>query len=1460
MRDYPAMTDSRGSLTPRPNLPNHDMIASMPAASAPSLTPVSIRRFASHQQPLLPLRESLLAPKLEPQPRIDLTVRHIPGKTRKRHKVATSCNRCRQNKRKCDSGVPCSNCKRNKADCLYTDAQQSRSTWGDSPLSKEKIMGVSLADVDGTPPPSAPSSSQGAVASASPASSMSSVGVAAADSPLSTSSPLSPKAPPSLVKVSNKPSSKSSKPSTLPPLEPGVKGSQETVKSAEQAAMTAASTRSEFMFNPGHASVEQEADLNRRNELLSVHSKQIAKAIRVAKPGPRLDIVNLFNSNSSPAPNITMVQDERKFSSFGSSSVQQHPAARVAWDRSNANQAQPNSQGSPALRREIRSASEMSSSPVHQQPPRVTQSYTQHFGDQHLSTQQLSAPFTDGGFQSPPYQTPGNAPNTQSLSHRPGSSLGQEGVMMAQQLAPRPTQGHSISAHLCEDIQPQPPLLQTTRSSQSQSQTRTQAHPHTHAQSQQIYHPSTLPSLQRSVHTSNRTNSSAVASPAVATPSQSSPLDCWTAHGNAPQTHMDWRETNTAVHPQHLMRSPESSQAATSVMNSPTSKGLNSPGDSGHNFETLRISQDDRSSAEARMQKIAQNILVCKNYDYCIMLPRHISQEYDELWVGSTAGSSGDVRKIPRQLLMLPKDANFLVDVFFQFSCFYYPLINRATVERHLMEPQTAQSLFLLNIIFMAACKHLARRSDIKRAIQFRERAYEVQFYIDENARLSKIQATLLGSQVIYGVFSVILGLTQVCGTYNAKPPAGSIEDEEQEQERARIDLEAAGRSVLSKKGAIPDAAYQQRLWAFWCLYARDCMSRLYFGWPFGIDTAVLAAEFPRIKGCVGLGGVRRSSADPNGIDGPVTGKRRGAAGIKSRSEREKKLIKAEVTAPKLNMYRGNSGISDDDDEDDEDEEDEKELDEGSDLELGVEEMHVPVGNSKDKNATGVGGDRSQEVFGMGHSGNHATAAADTKDKAPSFSGLSKQLLERQSRGEDIGRPQGTFGSKPVAQNPEVRRHLERMKMLMDAEEDTTDGGSYSRILFLEEVKLWSIGRRVGLYLQSRTTSMSVSPAGAATGSYSPGDGRASSVGRVDPFGSTISATVEASRCSERAWLEDKELQNLQADLMAWEQDLPPIFRFRQDVSATDLNHKVNGKMAILTMYYYTITIMLQSSYLPIPQYLSSSRSSVFKSPESISQEYDGLFSRATSTGISDDGGTRIKREAEEYFHTGRSPQPSSHGYFNTAHQICTQLSNVLYHHVELLLDAYPNWCTIQCKLNHSLIAALRVSCLNARLSSNAKAIRDEAKAGFKMGSALFKRQAMLPEPLTIRDWPAEEDVQVMLDLEEEFRELMTNQEEEEAMAEARSRSGTRDMSEGLGGGGGGGGGLDEYPGDHLLYTPEEIQLQDVAGSTTTTTLEGDFALEHQAHAAAGQFDIFPAEHVFGLEEGFHFDYNLELR
>jgi len=73
-----------------------------------------------------------------------------------------------------------------------------------------------------------------------------------------------------------------------------------------------------------------------------------------------------------------------------------------------------------------------------------------------------------------------------------------------------------------------------------------------------------------------------------------------------------------------------------------------------------------------RLQKIAKEMLECRQYDYSIMLPRHISQEEDELWATPQSTSPSDLRGIPRQLLMLPKDANFLVDVYFEVSFLYH--------------------------------------------------------------------------------------------------------------------------------------------------------------------------------------------------------------------------------------------------------------------------------------------------------------------------------------------------------------------------------------------------------------------------------------------------------------------------------------------------------------------------------------------------------------------------------------------------------------------------------------------------------------------------------------------------------------------------------------------------------------------------------------------------------------------
>ncbi|KAF9542300.1 hypothetical protein EC957_002185 [Mortierella hygrophila] len=976
---------------------------------------------------------------------------------------------------------------------------------------------------------------------------------------------------------------------------------------------------------------------------------------------------------------------------------------------------------------------------------------------------------------------------------------------------------------------------------------------------------------------------------------------------------------------------------------------------------------EEQRDEAARIRKIAKDLLDCQQYDYGVLLPRHISQEYPEIWVAPHSNQPGGLDGIPRQLLVLPKDANFLVDVFFENACFYYPILNRSTVELHLMDPHTAHSLFLLNIVFMAACKHLGKSTYIKRAIQFRERARELQYHIDGRVRLSRIQGALLGSQVIYGVFTVVIGYAQLCGSYSKLPTISNLSDDNNNNStrisgddyddgnEAMTDLTEESRRLAAQKGTIPEAAFQQRLWSFWTIYIRDSMSRLYFGWPHGIDALAITADLPTIKGSVGLGGRRKGLNGYGGRAGDAaggTGKRRGPM---KPVLPERKMMKAankgmqqqQGHKSELESYRVSSTFSDDDDDDDDeddngkagrsDDDDDSDLEQGDIHFQGTLSMSRPSVDATMSPATG-------EKRGKWSFDGPLLPSIDGREVAPSISGLSRTFVEKQSRGEDLhrrasGAASGSSsgsGSGPGTgshSSIDIKRHTERMKLLLDAEDDLTDGGTYSRILFLEEIKLWTIGRRAGLYLMGRSTSSSASPLGAMTGSFSttssvhdmygPSSSGAAAE-KSDPFATAINASLDASRCSERAWLEDKELQGLQAELMAWEQALPPIFKFRQDVDAHDINHKVNGKLAVLSLFYYTITIMLQSSYLPIPQYLSSSsRSTAFKSPDSISQEYDDLFSRSgsvTSMGLSDDGTvnpatittpptsttTRIKREGGEseylypnrfaYLHQQHQHQRQNSagssvsgsgiaipgGYFNTAHKICTQLSNVLYHHLELMLDSYPNWCSIQSKLNHSLVAALRVSCLNARLSTNSQAIRDEAKAGFKMGSDLFKRQALLPDPLTIRDWPAEEDVQVMLDLEEEFREMMTTQEEEE-----RSRSHTRDQSEeaaaaaaaAVAAAGGGGTGVrlafDEDPGDRLLYLPPNSDGSASFDATTaatavsassgmpSTSAEGDLIAMDGSGAIGGaasqgmDYGLFRAEHVFGLSEAFQFDYNI---
>jgi hypothetical protein len=221
---------------------------------------------------------------------------------------------------------------------------------------------------------------------------------------------------------------------------------------------------------------------------------------------------------------------------------------------------------------------------------------------------------------------------------------------------------------------------------------------------------------------------------------------------------------------------------------------------------------------------------------------------------------------------------------------------------------------------------------------------------------------------------------------------------------------------------------------------------------------------------------------------------------------------------------------------------------------------------------------------------------------------------------------------------------------------------------------------------------------------------------------------------------------------------------------------------------YYTITILLQSSYLPdLPdpsrskpsskqpnsqarnqsgarKDADSHRDAVVESTTPTSQKYDTKPKETTRLTSSTASSANIPSLATAMAGAASTATPVQAGkdeYFNTAHRICTELSNVVFHHVEIMLERYTQWCSIQTKINHALIAAQRVVCLNARLNSTSTAIRDEAKAGFKMGSDLYKRLALLPAPLVIYDRPPVEDIHYMNDLDRVFEQMVVSQNEE---------------------------------------------------------------------------------------------------
>ncbi|KAF9434310.1 hypothetical protein BGZ76_008233 [Entomortierella beljakovae] len=1167
-------------------------------------------------------------------------------KTRKRHKVATSCNRCRQNKRKCDSAVPCANCKKNNVDCCYTDAQLSRAIWGDLPLSKDKVIGVAA---------------------------------------------VRPKAP------------GTNKSTILPYTAMGSNGSF-------------------YMYNPELTPTSQH---RRSQQVLTSQSRNVSKNLRVAHLGPQ-------NPGQPYLPRPFAISDDRQFGPNNYSTQNEQQSINGNHNYGQSNETWQSDQSAspfpPTLRLQhqylerVNDPQEIYKSPNNN--PSAPKTSVNHQSDV-VSEEILTPPHL-------PHPPPtSNKPDAQSilLTSIPSTTPRPVTTSSFRYYHPNQTQNESKTGyahHLSESAD----LMGQHRSTTPQTQ-HCQPNRHNTAVlegSFQQFLPSTIPAPY--IHSAHSNVPNMPLSPSLPSPkfgetsyqygpSRSRDSQVIPDGGNSSFTPIPDNAIHRNDKIQRIRDEPQAVHSAAQANPSPLQNS--------HQKATKEGPVEDSSNETKKMQRIAKDMLAIKKYDRCIMIPRHISQDNDEFFLAPEPLENSTLG-IPTHLLLVPRDASYLMDVFFENAYFYYPIVNRAIVEIHLMGSHTPQSLFLLNIVFMTACKHLARPSDLKRAIQFRERAREIQSYIDDKSRLSRIQGLLLGSMVIYGVFKVAATLGALCGVHNLLDSTPNVSSEGRDDVMLPS-LMSQDESVQAEKGTIPDAAYQARLWTFWGFYVRDSMARLYFGWPYGVDSMAISSDLPKVKDHIGLGGKRvdiglQSRIDVYGKTTLAIRKKRSSKFQDNGDRRyEKRYIvgtSEDSTESTTKMsdratYR-NSILSSDDDSDDiseDDEDSEEAADQDRDIRTSFPTSH----------GSGNAGFGSRSNRGLSN-----------ESIAMPFLALSDKILEQQSNGnfhqtESEVQAQNEEGRPLPHDQQRVDFHMKRMRLLIDAEEDSTDGGSFARILFLEEIRLWTLGRRVALYIagRSNTTAPSACP-------------KPSPVDHSPPSRSDL----KFNPWTEEAWLQDYELQSLQADLIAWESALPENLKFRHDVDSDQVNHKVNGKMGILIMSYYTITILLQSSFLPIAQFISSRTSS--SNPRGDATTIDGAYAHTEhqSSSFSDQDPYGLK-------------------YFNTAHKICTELSNVVLHHVEIMLDSYPNWCSIQAKVNHAITAALRVSCLNAKLSSNTGAAREEAKAGFRMGSDLFNRLALLPYPLTIRDWPAEEDVQQMREIEEGFKEMMMQDNPEKA-------------------------------------------------------------------------------------------------
>ncbi|KAF9347469.1 hypothetical protein BGX34_003127, partial [Mortierella sp. NVP85] len=387
---------------------------------------------------------------------------------------------------------------------------------------------------------------------------------------------------------------------------------------ASPAHMATFSSSSTVSFNPGHASIDPTSAFDRRKEQLANQTREIAKVIRIAKPGPQLDLSNIIAPrNPGPALNVQpTINDHHNYPFAGLESPHSNATQSTTPDHGRFLASVPTQSPSKISFQQVTDTTQsLPSLPQQAQHAlQIQQARQGNLGGLITSTTQLPLSYQDNGNE--------EFMRLSSLVRSPGDLRIPPPLQQQQQQYPYPQQAAQDSGKLTDlnhAISSAAPVSSIGVASQFPSQGGWGTPSYSiHAQNGQVGWKESGISQQSTGYSDQSIISQSV----------------------------------SYSHQQHILHTHAPVVTVAAVAPTPVT--------------TPSFVVDERTDA-MRMRKIARDMLDCKAYDYSIMLSRHISQEQDEIWVApQSIATSNSLQGIPRQLLMLPKDANFLADVFFE--------------------------------------------------------------------------------------------------------------------------------------------------------------------------------------------------------------------------------------------------------------------------------------------------------------------------------------------------------------------------------------------------------------------------------------------------------------------------------------------------------------------------------------------------------------------------------------------------------------------------------------------------------------------------------------------------------------------------------------------------------------------------------------------------------------------------